>query len=78
MLDLDHRWDTKRFAFYGALLGMVVGVIHNYFDAFWGQVSDATQTTDFLPEIVILMLAGAALLAAVSAIRNWVLRQPYV
>ena len=40
MLVRDTRWDTKSFALYGALLGLVGGMTLNFFDAFWGQVSD--------------------------------------
>ena len=43
MLVRDTHWDTKSFALYGALLGLVGGMTLNFFDAFWGQVSDDHQ-----------------------------------
>jgi hypothetical protein len=68
------HWDTKSFALYGALLGLVGGMTLNFFDAFWGQVSDDHQAAPVLFEMVIFVLAGASLLAAISATRNWILR----
>jgi hypothetical protein len=46
----------------------------NFFDAFWRQVPDDHQATHVLFEMVIFVLAGASLLAAISATRNWLLR----
>ena len=74
MLVRDTHWDTKSFALYGALLGLVGGMTLNFFDAFWGQVSDDHQATPALFKMVIFVLAGASLLAAISSIRNWLLR----
>ena len=74
MLVRDPHWDTKSFALYGALLGLVGGMTLNFFDAFWGQVSDDHQAAPALFEMVIFVLAGASLLAAISATRNWLLR----
>jgi hypothetical protein len=74
MLVRDTHWDTKSFALYGALLGLVGGMTLNFFDAFWGQVSDDHQAAPVLFEMVIFVLAGASLLAAISSIRNRLLR----
>jgi hypothetical protein len=74
MLVLNNRWDTKGFALYGALLGLVGGMMLNFFDAFLGQVPDDHQATPVLFKMVILVLAGASLLAAIAATRNWLLR----
>jgi H+/Cl- antiporter ClcA len=74
MLVRDTHWDTKSFALYGALLGLVGGMTLNLFDAFWGQVSDDHQAAPVLFKMVILVLAGALLLAAISATRNRLLR----
>jgi hypothetical protein len=74
MLVRDTHWDTKSFALYGALLGLVGGMTLNFFDAFWGQVSDDHQAAPVLFKMVIFVLAGASLLAAISSIRNWLLR----
>jgi hypothetical protein len=74
MLVRDTHWDTRSFALYGALLGLVGGMMLNFFDAFLGQVPDDHQATPVLFKMVILVLAGASLLAAISATRNWLLR----
>ena len=74
MLVRDTHWDTKSFALYGALLGLVGGMTLTFFDAFWGQVSDDHQAAPVLFEMVIFVLAGASLLAAIAATRNWLLR----
>jgi hypothetical protein len=74
MLVRNHRWDTKRFALYGALLGLVAGMMRNFFDAVRGQVPDDDQAMHVLSEMVIFVVAGASLLAAISAVRNWLLR----
>lgn len=76
MLSLENHWDTKGFALYGALHGMVRGMMHNFFDAFWDQVPDDDQASHLLSEMVIFVVAGASLLAAISAIRNWLVRGP--
>jgi ABC-type antimicrobial peptide transport system permease subunit len=74
MLVRNTHWDTKSFALYGALLGLVGGMTLNLFDAFWGQVSDDHQAAPVLFKMVIFVLAGASLLAAISATRNRLLR----
>jgi hypothetical protein len=74
MLVRDTHWDTQSFALYGALLGLVGGMALTFCDAFWGQVSDDHQATPILFEMVIFVLTGASLLAAISSIRNWLLR----
>jgi hypothetical protein len=74
MLVRDTHWDTKSFALYGALLGLVGGMTLNFLDAFWGQVPDDHQATPALFKMIIFVLAGASLLAAISSIRNWLLR----
>jgi hypothetical protein len=74
MLVRDTHWDTKSFALYGALLGLVGGMTLTFFDAFWGQVPDDHQATPALFKMIIFVLAGASLLAAISSIRNWLLR----
>ena len=74
MLVHDAHWDTKSSALYGALLGLVGGMALNFYDAFWGHAPDDHQATHVLFEMVIFVLAGASLLAVISAIRNWLLR----
>jgi hypothetical protein len=75
MLGSKSRWDTKRCALYGALLGLVAGMMRNLFDAFWGQVPEDNKATHILFAMVTFVLAGASLLAAISAVRNWLLRE---
>ena len=70
------RWDTRRLAFYGALLGFGVGVIHAYVHAFWNGAYDDLLLTHLLTQMVVFAGTGAAGLAAVSAIRNWLSRKP--
>ena len=74
MLVRNTHWDTKSFALYGALLGLVGGMTLTFFDAFWRQVSDDHQATPALFKMIIFVLAGASLLAAIAATRNWLLR----
>ena len=74
MLVRDTHWAAQSFAFYEALLGLVGGMTLNFFDAFWGQVSDDHHAAPVLFEMVIFVLAGASLLAAISSIRNRLLR----
>jgi hypothetical protein len=70
------RWNTRRSALYGAGLGVIAGIMHNFFHAFWGELPENDLLTHFLPEMVLLVVAGAALLAAIAAIRNWLRRKP--
>jgi hypothetical protein len=70
------RWNTKRAALYGAGLGVIAGIMHNYFHAFWGKPPEDGLLTHFLPEMVLLVVASAALLAAGAAIRSWLMRKP--
>ncbi|WP_262300049.1 hypothetical protein [Microvirga sesbaniae] len=74
MLVRETHWDTRSFALYGALLGLVGGMMLTFFDAFWGQVPDDHQATHVVVEMVIFVLAGATVLAAISSIHNWLLR----
>jgi hypothetical protein len=63
-------WVPKEFAFYGALLGLMVGVVHAYVHAFWSRTGDANVVEHVLWETVISMVAGAALSAILAVIRN--------
>ena len=66
-----HPWNTKRFAFYGALLGFTVGIINAYVHAFWSPPAD-DELPHLLTQMTVFVVAGAASLAATAAIRNWV------
>ena len=67
-------WNTKRFALYGAILGVVVGIIHAYVHAFWSPLTDDV-IAHVQSRMILYPVIGAALLAAVSAIRNWLKQQ---
>jgi len=69
-------WSAKRFALYGALLGLIVGLIHNYVHAFWGSRSEVDLLHHLLTRMAIFVAAGAASLAVVSGIRNWLVQRP--
>jgi hypothetical protein len=73
------RWDTMHLALYGALLGIFVGMVEQFCHAFclpfWPQISGDDLFAHILIEVVAFALAGASLLAAISAIRNWFMRQ---
>jgi hypothetical protein len=68
-------WSISALAFYGALLGFAVGIVHTYVHAFWSP----SQSDDLIPHIITRMVlfvgTGAAVLAAVSAVRNWLVRR---
>jgi hypothetical protein len=67
-------WSAKHFAFYGAMLGIVLGVIHAYVHGFWSGVYGDFLVTHILSRMVLFVVAGSSLLAAVSVIRNWLVR----
>jgi hypothetical protein len=70
------RWDPKDFGFYGALLGLIAGIMRNFYYALRGQIPDVPEDdllTYLPPEMILFVVAGAALLAAIAAIRNWLM-----
>jgi len=70
------RWSTKRFALFGAALGVFGGIIHNYVHAFWSHPVEENLIEHIQTRMVIFPVIGAAGLAAVAAIRNWLVRRP--
>jgi len=72
----QQRWNTKDFAFYGAMLGLIAGMVHSYVHAFWSPPFEGHLITHVLSKLVLFIGGGAAGLAAVSAIRNWLRREP--
>jgi EamA domain-containing membrane protein RarD len=66
-------WKTRRFALYGALIGLVAGIVHGYLHAFWRETPEDDVLTHVRTWMVMFIVAGAALLSAVSAIRNWLI-----
>jgi hypothetical protein len=69
-------WDTKRFAFYGAVLGVLVSIVHGYDHAFWRPYYEGDLLTHVLNQMVLFITSGTVGLAAVAAIRNWLRRKP--
>ena len=68
-------WNSKVLAHYGAVLGFVLGIIHAYVHAFWSRNPDDRVIEHILWTIIFRVVAGAALLAAVAVIRNWLVRR---
>jgi hypothetical protein len=68
-------WKTRRFALYGAVIGLVVGVVHVYDHAFWRKTPEDDLLTHVQTWMVVFIVAGAALLGAVSVIRNWFMQR---
>jgi hypothetical protein len=67
-------WHTKRFAFYGALLGVIVSIVHGYDHAFLRPHYEGDLLTHVLIRIVLFITSGTVGLAAVAGIRNWLRR----
>ena len=63
---------------YGALLGMFLGMLEQFCHAFcptsWQHSPGENLFAHVLIEVVIGAFAGASLLAAISAIRNWLMQ----
>jgi hypothetical protein len=74
--DPQQRWSKKELAFYGGLLGLLVGVVHSYVHAFWSPPFEDDLLTHILGQMALFIGSGAAGLAAVAAIRNWLMRRP--
>ncbi len=68
-------WKTRRFALYGAVIGLVVGVVHGYDHAFWRETLEDDLLTHVRTRMVVFIVTGAALLSAVSVIRNRLIRR---
>jgi hypothetical protein len=71
-------WDTEACAFYGALLGALLGLTEQFCHAFCPSALRHTPRgslfAHILIEVAIGAFAGAALFAAISLIRNWLIR----
>jgi hypothetical protein len=66
----------RDFAFYGAGLGLVVGIGHAYVHAFWGQAYGHNEIEHTLWRMAGFIGGGAALSAAIAVIHNWLVRKP--
>jgi hypothetical protein len=71
----SERWSTRSYAFNGALLGLFVGVVHSYVHAFWSPSSQGDLVLHIMTRMVTFILAGAAVFAAMSALRNWLMQR---
>jgi hypothetical protein len=73
-----NRWNTAHLSGYGALLGIVLGMLqqfcHVFCPASWLHSPGENLFTHVLIEVVIGAFAGATLLAAISALRNWLMQ----
>jgi hypothetical protein len=72
------HWDTVHLARYGALLGFLGAIIEQFCHAFcptswWHQILEGDLFTHVLIETAVFAGAGASLLAAISAIHNWIM-----
>lgn len=68
-------WKTRRFTLYGAVIGLIVGIVHGYLHAFWSDAAEGDAITHVRTRMVVFIVAGAVLLGAISAIRNWIMRR---
>jgi hypothetical protein len=72
------RWDTASSALYGALLGICAAIAEQFCHAFcpstWRQAPQGDLFTHVVIEVAVFAAAGAALLGAICAIRNWLVR----
>jgi hypothetical protein len=75
------RWDTASLALHGALLGMTLAMLEQFCHAFCpasGSHTPGSPAGDLLVhvllEVVIAAAAGATLFAAISLIRNRLMR----
>ncbi|MPR11716.1 hypothetical protein [Microvirga tunisiensis] len=73
------RWDAIGLATYGGLLGMLLAMMEQFCHAFcpasWHYVPEGDLFEHVLIEVVAFAVAGAALLAGIAMIRNWLSRE---
>ena len=73
------RWDAIGLATYGGLLGMLLAMMEQFCHAFcpasWSYTPEGDLLSHVLIEVVTLAVAGAALLAGIAMIRNWLSRE---
>jgi hypothetical protein len=68
-------WKTAHFALYGAVIGLLVGIVHSYTHAFWSHALEDDLHTHVRNYMIGSIMTGAAILGAVSVIRNWLVRR---
>jgi hypothetical protein len=73
------RWDAIGLATYGGLLGMLLAMMEQFCHAFcpasWHYVPEGDLFEHVLIEVVAFAVTGAALLAGIATIRNWLSRE---
>jgi len=76
-----NEWDTGRLALYGTLPGIFLAMMEQFCHAFcpasWRHTPGDNLFAHVVVEVVIGALAGATVFAAVSATRNWLVRERY-
>ncbi len=67
-------WETSSLAFYGGLLGLLAGLVKQFFQAFcpssWGFGFPHNSFTPLFIEVIGFIALGAAVSASISAARN--------
>jgi hypothetical protein len=69
-----HQWHTLRLVGFGELVGLLMAIMHNFYDAFWSEYSDEDLFAYLMTRVVVYVLAGALVLGVISAIRNWLVQ----
>jgi hypothetical protein len=73
------RWDAIGLATYGGLLGILLAMVEQFCHAFcpasWHYVPEGDLFEHVLIEVVAFAVTGAALLAGIATIRNWLSRE---
>lgn len=65
------KWDTEMLAYVGALPSTALGCLYEVYESLSRDLSEIESFAVILGEITAAALVGAALFAAVAAIRNW-------
>ena len=69
-INATKRWDTEMLAYIGALPGAASGCLYELYEALAHDLSEIESFAEILGDITAAMFVGAALFAAVPAIRN--------
>ena len=74
----EDRWDPVTFGTYGGLLGMFLAMMEQFCHAFcpssWHYTPEGDLFAHVVVEVAAFAGAGAALLASIAVIRNWLKR----
>lgn len=69
-----YQWHTLSLAGLGALVGLLMAIMHNFYDAFWSESPDGNIFFYLMTRVMVYALAGALVLGVISAIRNWLVQ----